>query len=93
MDEPRFRKARPPSGDLGLISQAAFVKGWTEMVGEPPAALLEDRRAMIEMLVQTAGIALAPWEEKACTGQEAEVGSAGGEGRFRPAPARLRRAG
>lgn len=45
------------SVDVGVISTERFVAGWTKIVGEPPAALLDDRRAMIVLLVQESGLA------------------------------------
>lgn len=50
-------KNRLVSVDVGAISRERFVAGWTKIVGEPPAAMLDDRRAMIVMLVQEAGYA------------------------------------
>ena len=58
--EPSYH-SRPPAraANRGLeaLSEAAVIRGLTELGGEPPAALLEDRWAMIETLVQASGIA------------------------------------
>jgi hypothetical protein len=43
--------------DLRLISDAEFISGWQRIVGEPPAAMLDDRREMIALLVDSVGVA------------------------------------
>jgi hypothetical protein len=92
MKDPRSLKARLRCSDFGHISQSAFVRGWIKVVGEPPAALLDDRSAMIEMLVETAGIAPTPWESEAPQGRKTESGLLEPELQFSRAPAMLRRA-
>ena len=49
---------------LDELSQEAFVSGWKSIVGEPPAAMLGSRRAMIELLVNTSGTAPDPAEAR-----------------------------
>lgn len=43
--------------DLKALSEGDFVNGWTQIVGEPPAVMLPDRREMIELLVEASDIA------------------------------------
>ena len=76
-----------------MISQAAFVKGWTRIVGEPPAALLEDRSAMIEMLVETAAIAPVPWRDEGSTPANLQPGGPDPQASSAPVWPPLRRAG
>ena len=40
------------------LSEDRFLAGWRSLVGEAPAAMLDDRRAMIALLVETCPIAL-----------------------------------
>ena len=42
--------------DLTQMSEVRFVDGWAALTGSRPAAMLDDRRAMIAMLVQDAAI-------------------------------------
>lgn len=35
------------------LSPESFVAGWRQVVGEAPAAVLEDRRAMLLLLVES----------------------------------------
>ena len=93
MKDPRSLKVRLRSSDFGLISQAAFVKGWTKMVGEPPAALLDDRSAMIDMLVETAEIAPLPWADEPSRPSETKPSPPEPEVESSPALEPLRRAG
>ncbi len=39
---------------LDSLSDEQFAARWLALVGEPPSILLEDRRVMIDILVQTA---------------------------------------
>ncbi len=52
----------PSSDRLDELSEDAFLDGWKRLVGEPPAAVLGSRRAMIELLVATSGVAPDPVE-------------------------------
>ena len=44
------------SPDVAQLSMDRFVDGWAALTGSRPAAMLDDRRAMIAMLVQDAAI-------------------------------------
>jgi hypothetical protein len=44
---------RPTRPSLNEISTDQFVSAWRMLVGEPPAAMLDDRRKMIEILVES----------------------------------------
>jgi hypothetical protein len=51
--------------DIGAITDAEFITGWRRIVGEPPAAMLDDRREMIALLV--ASVAAARWPLRPAT--------------------------
>ncbi len=38
---------------LAGLPDKVFVRNWTSLFGEPPAALLEDRREMLDIVVET----------------------------------------
>lgn len=42
---------------LALLSRAEFVARWRSIVGEPPAIMLDCRREMIRLLVESASLA------------------------------------
>jgi len=47
-------KKSPPLDDL---SEGDFVKGWTAIVGEPPAIMLDSRADMVRVLVDSVPVA------------------------------------
>ncbi len=58
------RRIPSAEGLLDDLTQEEFVSGWKSIVGEPPAAMLGSRRAMIELLVNTSGTAPDPAEAR-----------------------------
>ena len=49
--------APEPTAPLEELSQERFLWGWRQIVGEPPAVMLESRREMIALLVESAPVA------------------------------------
>jgi hypothetical protein len=46
-----------PEDSLTRMPRPEFIAGWKALVGEPPATMLEDRSAMIRVLVESTLIA------------------------------------
>jgi hypothetical protein len=49
---------------LARVTDAVFVRNWTRLFGEPPAALLEDRREMLQIVVGTVPVLEYPVERR-----------------------------
>jgi hypothetical protein len=50
------------SARLARLTNDAFVRNWTRLFGEPPAALLDDRREMLKIAIETMPVLRNPWE-------------------------------
>jgi hypothetical protein len=49
---------------LARLTDTVFVRNWTRLFGEPPAALLEDRREMLDIVVGTVPVLKYPVERR-----------------------------
>ncbi|MCJ2092086.1 MULTISPECIES: hypothetical protein [unclassified Methylobacterium] len=59
-----------PEDTLTQMSHPEFIAGWKALVGEPPAAMLEDRSEMIRVLVESTPIAPLDEVDVAVDGDE-----------------------
>jgi hypothetical protein len=48
------------SARLARLTNDAFIRNWTCLFGEPPAALLDDRREMLNIVVRTVPVLSYP---------------------------------
>lgn len=51
------------------LPEDRFVAGWRFLVGEAPAAMLDDRRSMIALLVETCPVLAFPVRHIACSAE------------------------
>ncbi|MBM0205639.1 hypothetical protein JNW90_23485 [Micromonospora sp. STR1s_5] len=49
---------------LTRLADSVFVRNWAGLFGEPPAALLDDRREMLDILVETVPVLTYPVESR-----------------------------
>ncbi|MCJ2125864.1 hypothetical protein [Methylobacterium sp. J-077] len=60
-----------PEDTLTQMSHPEFIAGWKALVGEPPAAMLEDRSKMIRVLVESTPIAPLEGVDEVVEGDQA----------------------
>ena len=53
------------SDRLARLTDGTFIRNWTRLFGEPPAALLNDRREMLDIAVATVPVLRNPLESRA----------------------------
>lgn len=51
--EDRLREGVSSRNLIEQLSLEMFVERWTELVGEPPATMLESRREMLRLLIES----------------------------------------
>jgi hypothetical protein len=54
----------PVLSPLARLSDRLFVRNWVRLFGEPPAVLLDNRREMLDIVVETAPVLTYPVERR-----------------------------